>query len=211
MTFDPNTGKTSGMRFKETMNDYRYFPCPDLSPLVVEEAYLDQLKSSSPKTPVCHRNRFASEYQLSDYDVQPLTDENATAEYFLALCEEGVNPKKAANWINGPYKGFINEMDESIIAVSISQMIGLLKLMETGNLMAVAAQRDLLPVLAKSEKEVEGLAKELNLLVSEDSSELESIVDEVLLSLQAEVESFKKGKKKLMGLFMGEVMKKSGW
>ena len=76
--------------------------------------------------------------------------------------------------------------------------------------MAVAAQRDLLPALAKSEKEVEGLAKELNLLVSEDSRELESIVDEVLLSLQAEVESFKKGKKKLMGLFMGEVMKKSG-
>ncbi len=208
-TFDPATGKTSGMRFKETMNDYRYFPCPDLPPMLVEDSYLEKLKAQSPKTPAYYRERFAKEYQLSDYDVQLLADDKETAEYFLALCEERVNPKKAANWINGPYKGFINEIDEAITAVSLSQMTDLLRLMESGKLMAAAAQRDLLPVLAKSDKEVETLAKELNLLVSEDSGELESIVDEVLLSLPVEVESFKKGKKKLMGLFMGEVMKKS--
>ena len=208
-TFDPNTGETSSMRFKETMNDYRYFPCPDLPPMVIERLFLEELKASAPKIPSYYRDVFSREYQLTDYDVQLLVEEKETADYFLALCQKGVNPKKAANWINGPFKGFLNDSEANLNDVAIDQMADLLTLMQEGKLMPAAVQRDLLPVLILSNKSVEDLAKELNLLASNDSAELEGIVSEVLLSLPKEVEAFKKGKKKLMGLFMGEVMKRS--
>ena len=208
-TFDPNTGKTSSMRFKETMNDYRYFPCPDLPPVLLEDEYLNELKASSPKIPAYYRTRFGQDYGLKDYDVQLLVEEKETAHYFLTLCEHGVNPKKASNWFNGPLKGFLNDKKASLKDVEVNQMIDLLKLMEEGKLMSAVVQRDLLPALIESKKSVNTLAEELNLLAEDDSSALEGIVSEVLLSLTNEVEAYRKGKKKLMGLFIGKVMKRS--
>ena len=208
-TFDPNTGKTSGMRFKETMNDYRYFPCPDLPPVILDDELLEELKSRSQKVPAYYRRRFSHDYQLSDYDIQLLVEEKEISEAFLWLCEKGVNPKKTANWINGPYKGFLNESGQDFSDISQMQLFDLLKLLESGKLMSASVKKDLLPVLVKSDREVQILAKELNLLLSEDNSSLESVVESVLLSLPQEVASYKRGKKKLFGLFMGEVMKKS--
>ncbi len=210
-TFDPVTGSTASMRFKETMNDYRYFPCPDLPPVVIESNYLEGLRSRMKDTPDKFRALFSTTYQLSDYDVALLTEEKETALYFKTLCQRVDNKKTAANFLNGAVKGLMNELGLSIneLTVSPERMAGLVDLIEKGQLNLNVATQSVLPAMVKTDKTAFQIAEEKDLLSVDDSSEIEQIVSEVLLSLPKEVEAFKKGKKKLMGLFMGEVMKKS--
>tara|TARA_Y100000114_G_scaffold157242_1_gene188383 strand:- start:3858 stop:5318 length:1461 start_codon:yes stop_codon:yes gene_type:complete len=210
-TFDPATGQTYGMRFKETMNDYRYFPCPDLPPVVLDDQYLAGLQPRANENPRVYRQRLTQKYQLSDYDLGILTEEKETAQYFEALCQQGVEPKSAANWMNGPLRSLLNEEGKNLseIAIGTQQLAELIKLVEEDKLVYQTAVQQLLPKLPKATKSPLKLAEELNLLVSEDKAELEAIVREVLISLPKETEAFRKGKKKLLGLFIGEVMKKS--
>jgi len=210
-TFDPNSGTTASMRFKETMNDYRYFPCPDLPPLIIEEIYLEGLRTKIATTPRQFRHVFQSEYQLSDYDVALLTEEKETALYFQSLCELVSNKKAAANWLNGAVKGLLNDMNTTIdqLNVSVERMAELIVLVEEGRLNNSVATHTVLPAMLGNDSSALHIAESQNLLSVDNTEELEGLVNEVLLSLPKEVEAFKQGKKKLMGLFMGQVMKKS--
>lgn len=210
-TFDPNTGITASMRLKETMNDYRYFPCPDLSPLIITDDYLTDRKTEMEPTPKQMREVFASRYQLSDYDVSLLTEEKETALYFQTLCELVDSPKSAANWINGAIKGLLNELNLSIDALGITptRLAELIGLVDSGKVNANVGSQRILPKMVASKLSALEIAEKEDLLSNEDSNTLDTLVSEVLLSLPKEVEAFKNGKKKLMGLFMGEVMKKS--
>ncbi len=210
-TFDPNSGKTASMRFKETMNDYRYFPCPDLPPIVIDISYLDALKADMATTPQEYRSLFKSEYQLSDYDITLLTEEKETARYFHALCERVSNKKAAANWLNGAVKGLLNERSLSIetLGVSTERMAGLINLMDEGRLNNTVATHTVLPEMLQNDLSALHIAESKDLLSVDNVDALDDMVTEVLLSLPKEVEAFKQGKKKLMGLFMGRVMKKS--
>lgn len=210
-TFDPNTGNTVGMRFKETMNDYRYFPCPDLPPLIIDNVFLNSIKQKMKETPAEIRRVFSEQYQLSDYDISLLTEEQETASYFKTLCALVTDRKAAANWVNGALRGLMNESGKSIDALNISprQLAGLIELVKQGKLNANVAAQQVLPMLAESDQSASELAGTHDLLSVDDGDELEALIEEVLLSLPEEVEAFKKGRKKLMGLFMGEVMKKS--
>lgn len=210
-TFNPDEGKTYGMRFKETMNDYRYFPCPDLPPLQLEESFIDQLRPQAEMQPATFRKRFSEKYQLSDYDIGILTEEKETAEYFDALCEEVNDTKAAANWLNGPIRALLNEGNQSLSQLNLSaaSLAELINLVDSGKVVYKTAVQQLLPELLKGDESPAILAERLNLLVVKDAGELQSIIQDVLVSLPNEVAAFKKGKKKLMGLFMGEVMKRS--
>lgn len=210
-TFNPDEGKTYGMRFKETMNDYRYFPCPDLPPLQLEESFIEELLPLAAMQPATFRQKFAKEYQLSDYDLGILTEEKETALYFDALCEQVKDAKSAANWLNGPIRAILNESNQSLqnFGLSSERLAGLIDLVDSGKVVYKTAVQQLLPELLKGEESAGKLAERLNLLVVKDSGELQAIIQDVLVSLPAEVDAFKKGKKKLMGLFMGEVMKRS--
>ena len=210
-TFDPNSGTTASMRFKETMNDYRYFPCPDLPSLIIEEAYLEGLRTKIATTPRQFRHVFQSEYQLSDYDVTLLTEEKETALYFQSLCELVSNKKAAANWLNGAVKGLLNDMNITIdqLNVSVERMAELIVLVEDGRLNNSIATHTVLPAMLGNDSSALHIAESQNLLSVDNTEELEGLVNEVLLSLPKEVNAFKQGKKKLMGLFMGQVMKKS--
>jgi len=210
-TFDPNSGTTASMRFKETMNDYRYFPCPDLPSLIIEEAYLEGLRTKIATTPRQFRHVFQSEYQLSDYDVTLLTEEKETALYFQSLCELVSNKKAAANWLNGAVKGLLNDMNITIdqLNVSVERMAELIVLVEDGRLNNSVATHTVLPAMLGNDSSALHIAESQNLLSVDNTEELEGLVNEVLLSLPKEVNAFKQGKKKLMGLFMGQVMKKS--
>lgn len=210
-TFDPNTGSTASMRFKETMNDYRYFPCPDLPPVIVEEDYLNEVRSRMLDAPKELRAVFSVEYQLSDYDVLLLTEEKETALYFQALCQLVTDKKAAANLLNGAVKGLMNELNVSIDALEVSpeKLAELIELVEQGGLNMNLATQQVLPKMVKTGMGALEIAESEDLLSDGDDSQMENLINEVLLSLPNEVESFKKGKKKLMGLFMGEVMKKS--
>lgn len=210
-TFNPDEGKTYGMRFKETMNDYRYFPCPDLPPLQIGESFITALKPNAEMQPATFRKKFADQYQLSDYDIGILTEEKETALYFDTLCSLVKDPKSAANWLNGPIKALQNEGNQSLsdIGLTAERLAELITLVDSDQVVYKNAVQQLLPELQKSQETPLNLAKQMNLLVVRDSGELQAIVQEVLVSLPKEVEAFKKGKKKLIGLFMGEVMKKT--
>lgn len=210
-TFDPGTGTTASMRFKETMNDYRYFPCPDLTPVVIEEAYLKALESGMATTPQAYRELFRAEYQLSDYDIALLTEEKETARYFHALCQRVSNRKLTANWLNGAVKGLLNERNLSIVelGVSVERMAELISLIDKGRLNNTVATHTVLPEMLDNDFSALQIAESRDLLLEDNADALNDLVTEVLLSLPKEVEAFKKGKKKLMGLFMGQVMKKS--
>lgn len=210
-TFDASNGHTYSMRFKETMNDYRYFPDPDVAPVEIGDAYLAEIVSTLPALPIQLREKFSSEYQLNDYDVALLTEEKETASFFDALCQCTGNYKAAANWINGPVKGLLNEQGIGIEACGLSaeRLAGLIKMVEENQLSFSIASQRILPNLLSSDDSASDIAKRLNLLMVGNEDELSGLVKEVLVSLPDKVTAFKKGKKGLMGLFMGEVMKKS--
>lgn len=210
-TFNPDEGKTYSMRFKETMNDYRYFPCPDLPPLQIKESFLKELQPMSEMQPTTFRKKFSEQYQLSDYDIGILTEEKETAQYFDALCAQVKDAKSAANWLNGPIRAIANEKGVVLpeTGISLNQLAELINLVDQGKVVYKTAVQQLLPELLNSQEAALNLAKAKNLLVVEDKSELESIIQQVLVSLPNEVEAYKKGKRKLIGLFMGEVMKLS--
>lgn len=210
-TFDASNGHTYGMRFKETMNDYRYFPDPDLPPVEIADDYLAEITSTLPPLPTQLRAKFRAQYQLNDYDIALLTEEKETATFFDALCQCTDNYKAAANWMNGPLKGLLNDkgigIEES--GASPEKLAGLIEMVDKNQLSFSIASQRVLPVLVGSEDSALTIADRLNLLMVGNEDELSGLVKEVLLSLPDKVAAFKKGKKGLMGLFMGEVMKKS--
>ena len=210
-TFNPDDGKTYGMRFKETMNDYRYFPCPDLPPLQLEESFIVELRPKAEMQPATFRKKFTEKFQLSDYDLSILTEEKETALYFDALSEQVNDAKSAANWLNGPLRAVLNERNISLheLGLKAERLAELINLVDGGQLVYKTAVQQLLPELLKADESAGKLAERLNLMVVKDSGELQSIIQDVLVSLPKEVEAYKKGKKKLLGLFMGEVMKRS--
>jgi aspartyl-tRNA(Asn)/glutamyl-tRNA(Gln) amidotransferase subunit B len=210
-TFDASNGHTYSMRFKETMNDYRYFPDPDLAPVEISESYLAEITADLPILPVQLREKFRTEYQLNDYDISLLTEEKETASFFDALCQCTENYKAAANWMNGPVKGLLNEKGLSIAnsGLSTERLAALIEMVESNHVSFSIASQRILPPMLSSEDEPIVIAERLNLLMVGSEDELSGMIQEVLLSLPDKVTAFKKGKKGLMGLFMGEVMKKS--
>lgn len=211
-TFDPATGRTAGMRFKETMNDYRYFPCPDLAPAIVTKETLDKITLEMPVLPSALRRKFGEVYGLTEYDVLLLTEEAETAYFFESLCSCNQAYKAAANWMNGPIKGLLNEKGIALSETSlgVEQLSGLINLVESNQVSFSIASQRILPRLLEEGTTALELAQSLNLLMVADSDELLNLIREVLVSLPDKVKSYRSGKKGLLGLFMGEVMKKSG-
>lgn len=211
-TFDATKGSTSSMRTKEDLNDYRYFPEPDLSPLVISDEWLDDIKASMPSLPKALFKKFVEEFNLPEYDAQVLTDSKEIALYFKELCEETNNYKAASNWMMGPIKSYLNELTLHIsqFPVTPKQMATLIKLVDAGKVSFTIASQKIYPEMIKNAgKDPLKIAEELNLIQESDTDTIIPIVDEVLASLPGKVGEYKSGKKGLLGLFMGEVMKKS--
>lgn len=211
-TFDATTGTTSGMRTKEDMNDYRYFPEPDLSPVVVSEEWLNSIRETMPSLPGALYERFVTEFGLPEYDAGVLTDTKEIALYFEELCKETDNYKAASNWVMGPVKSYLNELTLSIqeFPVSPKQLAELIALIDEGKVsFSVASQRIYPELLKDSSKSSLMIAQELNLIQESDEGSLKPIVEKVLAENTAKVAEYKSGKKGLMGMFMGQVMKQS--
>lgn len=211
-TFDAGSGTTSSMRTKEDLNDYRYFPEPDLSPLVVSDEWLESIKAKMPSLPRELFSKFVKAYNLPEYDAQVLTDSKEIALYFEALCEETSNYKAASNWMMGPIKSYLNELTLHISQFPIApkQIAALIKIVEEGKVNFSTASQKIYPELIKTpDKAPLEIAEEMNLIQESDSSSIIPIVEEVLAAMPEKVNEYKNGKKGLMGLFMGEIMKKS--
>lgn len=209
--FNADTGITTSMRTKEALNDYRYFPDPDLSPVHVSEEWLNKIKSEIPSLPRELCQKFMVEYGLPKLDAQVLTDTREMAMYFEALCCLTSNYKAASNWIMGPIKSFLNDNNLTIEEFSIvpDKVAELIKLVDTNKLSFSIASQRLLPKMINSDKDVLTLAEELNLIQESNEGILEQIIDEIISEFPDKVKAYQNGQKGLLGMFMGEVMKKS--
>ncbi len=211
-TFDAVTGLTHSMRTKEDLNDYRYFPEPDLSPMIVDDQWLEEVKQNMPPLPEELYEKFTSRYRLPEYDVNVLIDSKEIALYFEALCQHTSNYKAASNWVMGPVKSYLNELTLHIddFPLQASSLAAIIALVDEGKINFSVASQKLFPALVKAPQEdVEALATRLNLIQESDTSAIEPVIDEVLASFPEKVEEYRQGKKGLLGMFMGEVMKRS--
>ena len=211
--FDANTGGTYSLRSKETLNDYRYFPEPDLQPVVIDDAWLARVRDAMPALPRELHERFKQQYGLSEYDAGVLVDQKEVALYFDALCQATGNYKAASNWVMGPVKSILNERAISLseFGVGPQAIAEIITLIDGGKISFSQAREKLLPALV-TEPNVRpaDLAQRLNLLMSEDNDALSSAIAAALAKYPDKVLEYKNGKKGVAGLFMGEIMKATG-
>ncbi|UFH56213.1 Asp-tRNA(Asn)/Glu-tRNA(Gln) amidotransferase subunit GatB [Spirosoma sp. KNUC1025] len=210
-TFDAATGLSYAMREKETMNDYRYFPDPDLTPVVISDAWLADVQANMPMLPAALYQKFITHYGLPDYDAALLTDARELADYFEAVCAHTTNYKAASNWIMGPVKGHLNEktLRDRQFPVSAERLAALLSLIDNGTISQTAAHQVFTLMIEQPDASPADLAQTNGLVQNRNTDALQALVEEVLAAWPDKVEQYRKGKKNLLGLFVGEVMKKS--
>ena len=210
LNFDADQGTTSPMRTKEEANDYRYFPDPDLVPIQISDEHLEEIKASIPELPATITKNLINEYKIASSEAAVLADDAELYQYFNASLQTIDHPKSLINWLTGSIRAFLNEHQMSIATfpVNPSTLSELINLVDNKRVTQQVALQRLLPVLLENpERQVEDIAIKLNLFIEENSDELDGFVDEVLNKFQAQVQAYKKGKKGVLGLFVGEVMK----
>jgi aspartyl-tRNA(Asn)/glutamyl-tRNA(Gln) amidotransferase subunit B len=207
-TFDASNGKTYSMRAKEELNDYRYFPDPDLSPLEISDVWLSSIRSSMPELPRELYNKYVSSYKLPEYDALVITDSREVAMYFEEVCHHTTNYKAASNWIMGPVKSYFNEHGK--FPVKPETIAKLILLIDQGKIsFSVASQQVLNELLINPDESPSAIATRLNLVQDSNVDSILPIVKEVIKEFPLKVEEYKNGKKGILTMFMGEVMKRS--
>ncbi|MEI6814959.1 MAG: Asp-tRNA(Asn)/Glu-tRNA(Gln) amidotransferase subunit GatB, partial [Bacteroidota bacterium] len=211
-SFDAVAGTTFVMRSKEMANDYRYFPEPDLPPVIIKESYIDKVREKLPALPNELFKRYVEEYKLSVYDAGVLTDAKEVSDYFNGLVKHTNNFKAAANMVMGPIKSYLNEMAVEMIdfPISSSRIAELIALIDDGKVSnSVAVQKIFPEMLLSVDKNPLMIAEALNLLQESNDDALQGFIAQALAKYPDKVAEYKAGKVGLIGLFMGEVMKLS--
>ncbi len=208
--FNPDSGVTRSMRSKEEAHDYRYFPDPDLVPLVISDDWVEETRLSLPELPEARRIRYTSELGLSTQDAEVLTSSRELADYFDACLSLGCHPKSAANWIMGEVTRGLNDKGLAIASCPVTPRLlaGLLGLMDKGTISGKIA-KTVFDEIWQSGKEPAQIVEEKGLLQVSDTGALEKIVDEIMAANWGQVEEFRGGKEKVLGFFVGQAMKAS--
>ncbi len=212
-SFDAVNGVTFSLRSKESANDYRYFPEPDLQPIFVTQEYIASIKALLPELPSELFNRFVKDLNLSDYDALNLTDTKAIALYFSELVTKTKNYKAAANWMMGAVKSYLNENALTIdrFPLKPEKIAELIAIIDEGKISNTVASTQVFPEMVKQlDKSPLQIATELNVIQESNSDALQDFVNQVIANNPAKVAEYKGGKINLVGMFMGEVMKLSG-
>lgn len=213
MRYDPVKDETFVMRSKEDAHDYRYFTEPDLPPLTITDDYIDAVSSKMPALPRELYLKYMNELGLSDYDAGVLTDDKDIALFYEEIIAKTDEYKPAANWVMGAVKGYLNENGVHLHETSIESrhIIELIELIKSGKISSSAANMNLFPEIMKQpEKGVQQLAEELDLIQDMAEDDITGYIQEVIAAFPDKVEAYKAGNKNLLGMFMGQVMKKSG-
>ncbi len=206
--WDSGANVTVSMRSKEEAHDYRYFPEPDLVPITTTPERIEAIRATLPELPDAKVARYTSAMGLPDYDAWLLTNERATAEWFEAAVAAGAQPKAASNWIMGELMRMLNETNTAIedCPMKPAALAGLLKLIDSGTINAKIA-KGVFSEMFTSGRDAEAIVKEKGLVQVSDTGEIERIVDEVLAANPKEVERYRGGDEKLLGFFVGQLMK----
>jgi aspartyl-tRNA(Asn)/glutamyl-tRNA(Gln) amidotransferase subunit B len=211
-SFDADAGTTFALRSKEEANDYRYFPDPDLPPFEVSDELLQSIKEKIPKLPEELIEKYTRKLNLPEYDARVLTDDKEMADYFERLLAYGANPKSASNWLLGPIKSYLNQHNIAAGKLSLdpAKLAELIALVDLGKLNFSIASSRIFPELMRQPGAIaEALAESMNLIQNADGNEVAAWVQEVLDKMPEKVLEYRKGKKGLIGLFVGEVKKLS--
>ncbi|HMP88422.1 MAG TPA: Asp-tRNA(Asn)/Glu-tRNA(Gln) amidotransferase GatCAB subunit B, partial [Lacibacter sp.] len=201
------------IRTKEEANDYRYLTDPDLPPFEVTETFIEGVRKSLPELPEEKRLRLQQQYALPEYDAAQLADDQELSAYFETAAAGTTAAKQVANWLLGPVRSWCNEtcQEPDAFPIAPATFVRLLALVEDGTVSHTAAVQKLFPALLDNPAaDPLELARQRNLLQERDETALQQLVTDVLAALPTKVQEYKKGKKGLIGLFVGEVMKKSG-
>ena len=210
-SFNASNGDTILMRSKEDANDYRYFPEPDLQPVVITKEYITKVKETLPPLPNELFEKFTTTFGLSEYDTNVLIEDKDIALYFNTLCLHTKNYKAAANFVTGSIKSYLNENAVDICDFSISEerMGTLITLVDDGKVSNTVATQKVFAAMLNNGDSPEAIAKANNWIQESDSNALQEWVDAAVAKHPEKVAEYKGGKKGLIGLFMGEVMKLS--
>jgi len=209
--FDPDRGETRSMRSKEEAHDYRYFPDPDLLPVVIEQAYVDDIAASLPELPDKKAARFVEAFGLSVYDAGVLVAERETAEFYEAVVDAGGamrDPKIAANWITGDFFRRLNADDLEIAAspVSAAQLGGLIDLITDGTISGKIA-KDVFDEMWDSGKDADAIVEDKGLKQISDSGEISAVIDQIIADNPEQADQYRHGNTKVAGWFTGQAMK----
>ncbi len=212
-TFDAAEGKTRSLRSKESMNDYRYFPEPDLTPVIVSPEWIARVEAAMPPLPRALYLKFTQEYGLSEYDAEVLTAEKDIALYFEEVCQNTQNYKSAANWVTVNVKSYLNELMLSMaqFPVPAKHLAEMINLIDSGKINHNIASKQVYPAMLESPTQSPlQIAQEKNLVIESNADELKGLIESILAKYPEKVAEYKAGKKGLQGMFMGEVMKATG-
>jgi len=209
--WDSASGRTSSMRSKEEAHDYRYFPEPDLPPLVVDAARIDAVRETMPELPGARRQRFVAAYGLPEYDAGVLTQSPALAEYFEQVAAEAGNPKAASNWVMGELLRTLNERGMTIGDVPLTPraLAGLIRLVERGAISSSIA-KDVFATMYDSGRSADEIVAAEGLAQIDDEAALLAIVREVVAGHADAVAQYRAGKRATFGFLVGQIMKGSG-
>ena len=212
LNFDAVSGTTSVLRSKEMANDYRYFPEPDLQPVIVTEQMIENVRNEMPMLPEALVKLYTGKFGLSDYDAGNIADQKELAAYFDRIVMHTHNYKAAANWLMGPIKSYLNEKAIDISSfilqpIKIAQIIDLIDEGKVSQSMATQKLFDL--IIQHPEQSPLSIAENNQLILENNTDELNSFITSVFARFPEKVEEYKNGKKSLSGLFIGEVMKMS--
>ena len=208
--YDPDKGETRQMRSKEDSMDYRYFPDPDLLPLVIEDEWIERVAADMPELPDSLRARLIAEFGLPEYDASVLTASRDVADYYLAVVADGAEPKMAANWVMGEVSAALNASEDASYAtapVTPAILAKILARITDGTVNQKGAKAVFAALWAKEGTEVDALIEKLGLKQISDAGALEKIVDEVLANNAKSVEEFRAGKQKAFNALVGQCMK----
>jgi aspartyl-tRNA(Asn)/glutamyl-tRNA(Gln) amidotransferase subunit B len=209
--FNPDSGTTRTMRSKEDAHDYRYFPDPDLLPLELSEAFVEECRAALPELPDAKRARYVNSLGISAYNAAVLTDEAETAHWFEKLLEEAVEAKSASNWVMTELFGALNRLGKTIgdSPVSPAQAGGLLKLVENGTLSGSLAKQ-VFEIMLETGEDAEAIVEAKGLKQTSDTGAIEAVVREIIANNPNQYAQYKAGKEALFGFFVGQTMKAMG-
>ena len=209
--YDSIKDETRPMRSKEFANDYRYFPEPDLLPVILESNFIEEVKQNLPELLEEKKIRFMNEFQLSDYDADVLVADKGMASYYENVVQLTKEPKLSANWVMGDLSAFLNKENLDIVDTRVSHE-NLAKLIQriSDNTISGKIAKEIFEIMWDDNNDPDSIIEERGLKQVTDSSEIESLVDKILEDNPNQLSQFRSGKEKLFGFFVGQVMKASG-
>ena len=209
--YDSNLDETRSMRSKEEANDYRYFPDPDLLPVIIDEEYINEIKASLPELPSAKRDRFVESYKLKSADAEVLTSSKELADFFEEVDKEtDIDPQITANWVTGDYMAALNKADLEIgeSKISASDLASLLNKISDQTISGKIA-KEVFESMWKGEGSAEDIIERKSLVQITDESEIGAIVDMVIEDNPTQVKEYLGGKSQLLGYFVGQIMKET--